>query len=73
MTFKEQALHDERAVAEELTHRLREAVDMRMVADVPVGAFLSGGVDSSGVVAMMAGLSGDPINTCSIAFGREGL
>ena len=71
VTFKEQPLHDERAVAEELTHRLREAVDMRMVADVPVGAFLSGGVDSSGVVAMMAGLSGDPINTCSIAFGQK--
>jgi asparagine synthase (glutamine-hydrolysing) len=71
VTFKEQALHDERAVAEELTHRLREAVDMRMVADVPVGAFLSGGVDSSGVVAMMAGLSNDPINTCSIAFGQK--
>jgi asparagine synthase (glutamine-hydrolysing) len=71
VTFKEQALHDERAVAEELTQRLREAVDMRMVADVPVGAFLSGGVDSSGVVAMMAGQSGDPINTCSIAFGQK--
>ncbi len=71
VTFKEQALQDERAVAEELTHRLREAVDMRMVADVPVGAFLSGGVDSSGVVAMMAGLSNDPINTCSIAFGQK--
>jgi asparagine synthase (glutamine-hydrolysing) len=71
VSFREQTLRDERAVAEELTHRLREAVDMRMVADVPIGAFLSGGVDSSGVVAMMAGLSGEPINTCSISFGQK--
>jgi asparagine synthase (glutamine-hydrolysing) len=71
VAFKEQALHDEGAVAEELAGRLREAVDMRMVADVPIGAFLSGGVDSSGVVAMMAGLSSEPINTCSIAFGQK--
>ena len=62
---------DERAVGDELISRLREAVDMRMVADVPIGAFLSGGVDSSAVVAMMAGLSPDPINTCSIAFGHK--
>jgi asparagine synthase (glutamine-hydrolysing) len=60
---------DERATGEELMARLREAVKIRMVADVPLGAFLSGGVDSSAVVAMMAGLSADPVNTCSISFG----
>jgi len=54
---------------EELIERLREAVKIRMVADVSLGAFLSGGVDSSAVVAMMAGLSNDPVNTCSISFG----
>jgi asparagine synthase (glutamine-hydrolysing) len=53
---------------EELVQRLREAVKIRMVADVPLGAFLSGGLDSSAVVAMMARLSPDPVNTCSIAF-----
>ncbi|SMF94738.1 asparagine synthase (glutamine-hydrolysing) [Methylomagnum ishizawai] len=60
---------DEAQVRGELIERLREAVDIRRVADVPLGAFLSGGVDSSAVVAMMAGLSEQPVNTCSIAFG----
>lgn len=52
----------------ELLHHLREAVTSRMVADVPLGAFLSGGVDSSSVVALMAEASRDPVQTCSIGF-----
>lgn len=54
---------------EELIHRLRDAVSSHMISEVPLGAFLSGGVDSSAVVAMMAGVSKDPVNTCSISFG----
>lgn len=62
-------VRDENEAGEELICRLREAVKMRLIAEVPLGAFLSGGVDSSAVVAMMAGLSSDPVKTCSISFG----
>ena len=60
-------MRDEEMEAE-LVVRLREAVSSHMIADVPLGAFLSGGVDSSAIVAMMAGLSQEPVNTCSIGF-----
>ncbi len=63
-----QAISEEDA-SRELIERLKDAVNIRMVSEVPLGAFLSGGVDSSAIVATMAGLSKDPVNTCSISFG----
>jgi asparagine synthase (glutamine-hydrolysing) len=67
--FKQGTAVTEQEAQDEMIARLREAVDIRLVAEVPLGAFLSGGVDSSGVVAMMAGLMKDAVNTCSISFG----
>jgi asparagine synthase (glutamine-hydrolysing) len=58
-------------VEEELRGAIREAVKRRMVADVPMGAFLSGGVDSSAVVAAMAENSSEPVKTFSIGFDEE--
>jgi asparagine synthase (glutamine-hydrolysing) len=67
--FKPGASLTEQEASDELIRRLRESVKLRMVSDVPLGAFLSGGVDSSAVVAMMAGLVTEPVVTCSISFG----
>ncbi len=67
-TFTLDSTLSEQDAQAELIERLRESVRLRMVSEVPLGAFLSGGVDSSAVVAAMAGLSSAPVNTCSISF-----
>ena len=56
---------------EQLAQQLGDAVRRRLVADVPLGALLSGGVDSSAVVALMASGTENPVNTFSIGFGER--
>jgi asparagine synthase (glutamine-hydrolysing) len=66
--YDSHAPRSEEECLEELEHRLAEAVRIRLISDVPLGALLSGGTDSSVVVALMARASSAPVKTFSIGF-----
>ena len=71
--FSRRIRASEGEAAEHLVHLMRAAVTDRMVSDVPLGAFLSGGVDSSAVVALMAEASPKAVKTCTIGFDQAAL
>jgi len=62
---------DRDLIHKEIARRLHESVELRMRADVPFGAFLSGGIDSSIIVGLMAAVSAHPVNTFSVTFQEK--
>jgi asparagine synthase (glutamine-hydrolysing) len=71
LSFRPNRRRSEADFIDEIKHRTSEAVAIRLVSEVPLGAFLSGGIDSSAVVAFMATASKNPVNTFTIGFSGD--
>jgi len=69
--FSQTDYKNEDDIVDEFNARLKEATKIRMVSEVPIGAFLSGGVDSSAIVALMSELTDNKVTTCNISFNNK--
>lgn len=71
--FSETGPRKETDLTEELLEIIKQSVESRMLSDVPLGAFLSGGIDSSGIVSLMSKSCSSPVTTCTIGFKDKAL
>jgi asparagine synthase (glutamine-hydrolysing) len=71
LSFSNIQSHTEAEWCELIREQLCEATQIRLMSEVPLGAFLSGGVDSSSIVAMMSRMMDRPVTTCSIGFSTQ--
>jgi len=69
--FTKEEARDDKTYIQEWSELFRESVRLRLMADVPLGMFLSGGIDSSAIAAVMSGMVSEPIKTFSVAFAER--